>query len=59
MPTTKTHLIIGCSICRKSIEEWQSNNADPVNDGRCCHDCNNAVVIPARVEATRRKPTYH
>lgn len=43
-----------CSICQKEIPVkeggWDSgNNAQPVNDGRCCDDCNLNVVIPARM----------
>jgi len=43
-----------CSICGLPIEPeklsgWdQGNNAEPVNDGRCCNDCNATVVIPRR-----------
>lgn len=45
-----------CSICDKEIPVkdggWDSgNNAQPVNDGRCCDDCNMSVVIPARLHA--------
>ena len=25
------------------------NNAQPINDGRCCDGCNSAIVIPARI----------
>ena len=42
-----------CSICLEKIPSrggWdQGNNAEPVNDGRCCDDCNWNVVIPARM----------
>jgi len=44
-----------CSICQKEIEPnpengWdQGNNAEPVNSGRCCDDCNNFYVIAARL----------
>ena len=48
-----------CSICKGEIEKqldqdgnvfWdQGNNAEPVNDGRCCGECNMTVVIPARI----------
>ena len=48
-----------CSICEGHIEPlrddkgeivWEGgNNAQPVNDGRCCDDCNMTVVIPARM----------
>jgi len=37
-----------CSICGKRYEHW-GNNAQPVNDGRCCDDCNTMYVIPARI----------
>lgn len=45
---------MNCSICDKEIPVkeggWDSgNNAQPVNDGRCCDDCNLNVVIPARM----------
>ena len=53
-----------CSICKEEIKgmvvtdskgnqsvPYQGgNNAQPVNDGRCCDDCNLKVVIPARLE---------
>ena len=43
-----------CSICKKEIVKepngWDSgNNAWPINDGRCCNDCNLTKVIPARL----------
>ena len=43
-----------CSICQSAIQPdengWDgTNNAEPINEGRCCHDCNNKVVIPARI----------
>jgi hypothetical protein len=49
-----------CSICGKPIPavgDWtQGNNAEPINDGRCCNECNAAVVIPARLrEFSERK----
>ena len=39
---------IKCSICSTEIEDIQSHNAQPVNDGRCCEDCNFKVVLPKR-----------
>jgi hypothetical protein len=52
-------MIMECSICQETIEKhvdpkgkvyWdQGNNAEPVNDGRCCDKCNMTVVIPARL----------
>jgi hypothetical protein len=38
-----------CSICDDVIEDEFGNNAEPINSGRCCDDCNWSLVIPARV----------
>jgi hypothetical protein len=43
------HLLDGnikmnCSICNEKIEGF-GNNAQPINDGRCCDDCNTLVII--------------
>lgn len=38
-----------CSICGKEYSGW-GNNAEPINEGRCCDDCNASAVIPARLE---------
>ena len=27
----------------------EGHNAEPINDGRCCTECNNNVVIPLRI----------
>ena len=48
-----------CSICNKEIEPdmngWSGgNNAQPVNDGRCCNECNNNIVIPERIRTIRK-----
>tara|TARA_R100000081_G_C4636973_1_gene75930 strand:- start:210 stop:407 length:198 start_codon:yes stop_codon:yes gene_type:complete len=50
---------VKCSICSSYIEPlkdengevvWEhGNNAQPINDGRCCDKCNWEVVIPARI----------
>lgn len=40
-----------CSICGKRYKGY-GNNAKPVNDGRCCNDCNFKIVIPRRFEIT-------
>ena len=37
-----------CSICNEDFEGF-GNNAEPINDGRCCDFCNMAVVIPTRL----------
>lgn len=38
-----------CSICQKVITDEFGNNAQPVNNGKCCNQCNQTVVIPARI----------
>ncbi len=57
MEETLTHIGINldegndkkiCSICGKEYDGF-GNNAEPVNDGKCCDDCNINVVIPARL----------
>ena len=35
---------MNCSICNEKIEGF-GNNAQPINDGRCCDDCNILVII--------------
>ena len=37
-----------CSICKDNFTGF-GNNADPINDGRCCDVCNDTKVIPARI----------
>jgi hypothetical protein len=37
-----------CSICGRQYVQW-GNNAWPINDGRCCHECNMTKVIPERI----------
>lgn len=49
-----------CSICAKPIPvkhgSWKyGNNAEPINDGRCCDDCDWEVVIPARIRRMRAR----
>lgn len=39
-----------CSICGDLIFEDEGNNAEPINNGRCCDRCNIEVVIPARLD---------
>lgn len=45
MDPTKTQI---CSICQVAFTGW-GNNAQPVNNGRCCDKCNADIVIPARL----------
>ena len=41
-----------CSICGKEIKGY-GHNADPVNAGRCCSECNTLYVIPLRIKRLR------
>ena len=44
-----------CSICGKKYNGY-GNNAQPVNDGRCCDNCNSEIVVPRRIQdAINRK----
>ena len=38
-----------CSICGKEYTHW-GNNAQPINKGRCCDNCNQTVVVPERIK---------
>lgn len=42
-----------CSICQLEFAEF-GNNPYPVNEGRCCDQCNASVVIPARLNMLLR-----
>jgi hypothetical protein len=46
-----------CCICKKEIpvvNGWdEGNNAEPVKKGRCCDECNEQHVIPARLRCMR------
>lgn len=42
-----------CSICQNEYYGW-SNNAWPVNEGRCCKECDDLIVIPARIRMMMR-----
>lgn len=41
-----------CSICGEEYEGY-GNNAQPVNNGQCCDECNSNVVIPFRFNYSR------
>jgi hypothetical protein len=42
-----------CDICHREIDvigTWKlGHNAQPIVDGRCCSECNDYIVIPARL----------
>ena len=41
--------MLTCSICGKKYEGY-GNNAQPVNKGRCCDNCNATIVVPRRLQ---------
>ncbi len=49
--------VVRCCICSKIIKEIESNNPWPVRsysaigekENRCCHTCNNEIVLPIRI----------
>ncbi len=43
-----------CSICGKHYEGY-GNNAQPVNNGRCCDKCNGTIVVPRRFQAEKNR----
>lgn len=51
--TTKINKEQRCSICQNKIY-GRGNSATPVNDGRCCDGCNINVVLPARMNLTKK-----
>ena len=59
--------VLECSICGGDIAHhshegrvyWTlGHNAQPVNDGRCCDNCNDTVVIPFRLVGHGHPPEY-
>ena len=41
---------MNCSICGDIIRKFGKSrgfghNAQPINDGRCCDECNNLVIV--------------
>ena len=48
--------VLTCSICgtviMPELSGWTGgHNAEPINHGRCCSNCNAIKVIPARLAA--------
>ena len=43
-----------CSICGEKYTGF-GNNAYPINNGRCCDQCNDTVVIPERIKKMSEK----
>ena len=36
---------MNCSICKENMVGKFGHNAQPINDGKCCDDCNTLVII--------------
>ena len=48
-----------CTICGKTCENEWGNNPDPFlrkSGARCCNECNERFVIPARLLQTKLSP---
>lgn len=45
-----------CSICKKEYKGY-GNNAEPINDGKCCDNCNNSAVTPERIKRLGTRTT--
>lgn len=41
--------VLRCVLCGDEIYDGIGNNAQPVDDGRCCDVCNTTIVIPRRI----------
>jgi hypothetical protein len=51
------------SICGEPNEPWPGsggygNNAEPINDGQCCDECNGKRVLPARLAIIMQKTAH-
>lgn len=44
-----------CCICGKEFTEWGNDPYPVKEDGECCRSCNWGVVIPKRVELSKRE----
>ena len=44
-----------CVICGKEFEGWGNNPYPVKEEGRCCDECNETKVIPARILAMMKK----
>ena len=49
-----SHIKMKCVICKQEItadpDGWEGGcNAQPVEDGQCCYECDINVVLPARL----------
>jgi hypothetical protein len=50
-----------CSICGGPIDVkpgsgWAGgNNAQPINDGRCCTTCDETLVVPLRIALMKKQ----
>ena len=42
-----------CSICQQECTGF-GNNPAPVNDGKCCDECNWRIVVPIRIHMIGR-----
>ncbi len=53
---------MNCVICNEVITAdpygWEGGcNAEPIRKGKCCHDCDQTVVIPYRIKLMLNEKT--
>jgi hypothetical protein len=44
---------VPCSICQQDYD-GMGNDAKPVNEGRCCDECNWRIITPIRLQIVIR-----
>lgn len=55
----RTTMFVNCCICNTRIVDIDSNNAQPVRNGRCCFNCNANYVIPKRIALMQQQQVAH
>ena len=54
-PEQQTLPRLRCVICGDAIKDEYGHDARPVAAGTCCGVCNYAVVVPARIAASKKE----
>lgn len=55
MELKRDELIMRCCICGRLFTGYGNNPAPVKKAGRCCDECNDYVVIPARLAELEKK----
>ena len=43
-----------CCLCNKEYEGY-GNDAQPLKEGKCCDECNEKLVIPAKIKELKKR----